>query len=61
MVGLIFSDVCFSIEVILIIFVDVKVVGFELTDNGDMGRFFEIPELETGHFVDDDRFWSELV
>ena len=29
-------------------------VGFELAEDGDMGRFFEVPELETREFVDDD-------
>ena len=36
-------------------------IGLELTEDGDMGGFFEVPELKTRHFVDDDGSWLELV
>jgi len=55
--GLASSDISFSIKVIVHISVDIEMVGFNLADDGDMGRFLEVPELEAGHFVDNDGAW----
>ena len=51
----------FGGEVVGVISVYVEMVGLELTDNGDMRRFFEIPELETRHFVNDNRVGGEGI
>lgn len=59
--GLVATDISFGASVIVEIFVDVEVVGFDSADDGDMGRFLEIPELKAGHFVNYDRFGGELV
>jgi len=37
------------------------VVGLQLANDGDVGGLIEIPELETGHFVDHDGVGGEAV
>lgn len=40
---------------------NIKMIWLEMAEYGDMGRFGEIPELETGHFVDDDGIVTEVI
>ncbi len=58
---LVTADVGFSIQVIRIIFMDIEMVRLDLSDNRDGRGFFEIPELETGHFVNYDGILSKAV
>ena len=55
------GNVGFGIEIIFIIGMDVEVVGFKMTKYGDVGGFVEIPELETGHFINDDGSFGKIV
>ena len=40
---------------------NVEVVGFEVSNDGDMRRFLKVPKLKTRKFVDDDGVVSELI
>ena len=51
LVGLVFGDVGFGSKVVFVILVDIKVVWFEVAEDGDVRRFCEIPKLEARHFV----------
>ena len=59
--GLVGGDMRFGGEVVGVISVHIEMVRFELTDNGDVRRFFEIPELEARHFVNDDGAGGEGI
>ena len=59
--SLVTADVGFGIQVIRIIFMDIEMVGLDLSDNRDGRGFFEIPKLETGHLVGYDGIFGELV
>ncbi len=48
-------------EIVGVIFVNVQVVGLDLTDNGDMRGFFKVPKLETGHFINHNRGRFKLI
>ncbi len=45
--GLEFGDIGFGFKVVVVIFVDVEVVGLEVAEDGDVGRFIKVPELKT--------------
>ena len=59
--GLITANVGFGVFVVAVIFVNVEVIGLDGADNANMGGFFEIPELETTHLVDDNGVLIETV
>ena len=50
--GLVATNVGLGIEIIIVVGMNIEMVWFEMSDDGNMGGFGEIPELETGHFVD---------
>ncbi len=36
-------------------------IWLEVTENGDVGRFVEVPKLKTGELVDNDGGWFKIV
>ena len=59
--GLKLGDMAFGVYVIIKTFMDIEMIWLDAENGGDVGGFFEVPELEAGHLVDDDRFWLEAV
>lgn len=59
--SLVATDIRFGVQIIFVAVMNVEVVWLDGTNNGDMWRFFKIPELETAHFVNDDGIFSETI
>ena len=59
--SLVAANVGLSIKIIIEIAMDIKMVWLDGADNGYMRGFIEVPELETGEFVNDYRGGLKLI
>ena len=51
----------FGIDVVIEIWMTVEMIRLNAQHDGDVRRFFEIPTLETTHFVNHDIFFGDLI
>ena len=59
--GLIATNVTLGLEIIPVILMDIEVVRLDVADDCDMGRLFEVPELEARELVNYDRTGFQAV
>ena len=55
------TDIGLGGDVIVVTVMNVKMVGFQMANDGDMRGFFEIPKLEAGHFIDNNGVSGKIV